>query len=101
MPSHTVPVRLSESELAMLDACLRSEESGKLNRSELIRLLIHREHARRTTGKSATPIARVSTDNRRGRPVAPRCGWCGKPTAAGLKTCGGSECEVAEAVPRL
>lgn len=63
-----VPVRLNEDELVMLDMIRCSEDRGNLNRSEMLRLLIHREHLRRTAGRSKIPTRVVSSDFRVGRP---------------------------------
>lgn len=68
MKSTTVQVRFTDQELGMLDAVCESGERGKLNRSELLRLLVHREFLRRTTGKSAVEVSAISSDFRTGRP---------------------------------
>lgn len=68
MKSTTVQVRFTDQELGMLDQVCSSEDRGKLNRSELIRLLVHREYLRRTTGKSAVELSTISSDFRTGRP---------------------------------
>jgi hypothetical protein len=68
MQSKIIRVRLKPHELEMLSQILSSEERGKMNQSEMIRLLIHREFLRRTTGKSKVLGNAVSSDMRVGRP---------------------------------
>lgn len=62
----------------MLDAVRKSTRRGDLIRSELLRLLIHGEHRRRQTGRSAVPMRVIDTENRTGRPRAlkSRAGSC-------------------------
>jgi hypothetical protein len=69
---HYVPIKLNAEEFAMLNHCCNPRcdagGHGKINRSELIRLLIRREYLRRTTGKSVVKNADYSSDWRAGRP---------------------------------
>lgn len=67
--STVVMVRLNPEELRMLDTICKSKDRGDFNRSELLRLLIHREHARRTTGRSKVSDSDVLSDTRVGRPA--------------------------------
>lgn len=68
MSSEAIKVRLNAEEIAMLDLIRISESRGEYNRSEMLRLLIHREHSRRTTGKSVVAGSDVQSENRVGRP---------------------------------
>lgn len=64
-----VAVRLREPEIAALDSVRRNVNGETLNRSEMIRLLIVREHVKRSTGAQANiKTAMVSSDFRTGRP---------------------------------
>lgn len=63
-----VSVRLNDPELQMLDKIVASDTRGRLTRSEMIRLLIHREYNRRTAGTSKTEPALYQSDFRSGRP---------------------------------
>lgn len=67
MPSTTVPIRLNERELAMLDAMRNSPTLGHLNRSEWIRRMIVAEHNRRL-GKTAPGPSQYQSELRNGRP---------------------------------
>lgn len=62
-----IPLRLKPEEVEMLDKICRSE-GGSRNRSELLRLLIHREYGRRTRGRSTVAESAVSSEWRNGRP---------------------------------
>lgn len=70
MKSSIQRVRLQPHETEMLALICESGDRGKLNPSEMIRLLIHREWTRRTTGKSAIQTNAVASDFRTGRPKA-------------------------------
>jgi len=66
--SRIINVRLTPEESQMLDGLLTSQTLGQLSVSEWVRMLLHREHARRTHGKSATPGRAYRSDVRTGRP---------------------------------
>lgn len=66
--SRLMSVRLSEAESRMLEALLESEKLGKLNPSEWVRMMIHREHQKRTTGRSKLEGTVYKSDVRIGRP---------------------------------
>lgn len=68
MATKIVPVKLNDEEQEMLKFCKTSETRGALNSSELFRLLLHREYARRKTGKSVVKSEAISSDFRSGRP---------------------------------
>ena len=72
MASKIIGVRLNDDEQRMLLEICPSDRLGDMNPSELIRLLIRREHARRKTGRSAIEGKAVSTDYRTGRPRRPK-----------------------------
>lgn len=66
--SQYIPFRVKDDEAEMLDTICKSESNGTLKRSEMIRLLIHREYKRRTTGKSVVKASEYSSDFRIGKP---------------------------------
>jgi hypothetical protein len=68
MKSRIVRVRLKDGEFQQMQQMCNSDERGKLNPSELIRLLLLREWKRRTTGKSAVSNNEIASDMRTGRP---------------------------------
>jgi hypothetical protein len=68
MKSRIVRVRLKDQEWEQMQQMCDSAERGKLNASELIRLLLLREWKRRTTGKSAVANNEIASDMRSGRP---------------------------------
>lgn len=53
----------------MLEGVLESKELGKLNPSEWVRLMIHREYAKRKTGKSKVASHAYKSDVRVGAPT--------------------------------
>jgi len=67
-----VMTRFTEEEVGMLDRCCNAPLRGTLNRSEMIRYLVHREYERLTTKSKRrggpVPQRYISTDFRRGRP---------------------------------
>jgi hypothetical protein len=65
--SKILTLRLRDDEVEMLARCCRSEEAQR-NPSELLRLLLHREYYRRTTGKSVVAENTISSEWRTGRP---------------------------------
>lgn len=52
----------------MVERVRKSAERGELTASELVRLLIHREFKRRTTGHSVVNTNDISGEMRTGRP---------------------------------
>jgi hypothetical protein len=68
MKSTIIQVRLNDEELAMIDRVRQSNERGELTRSELVRLLLHREFHRRTSGRSVVSTNAISGEMRTGRP---------------------------------
>jgi hypothetical protein len=67
--STIVPCRLRAAELAALDDIRTRVNGGEVNRSEMIRLLIIREHVKRTTGEQANVTGGMYySDFRSGRP---------------------------------
>ena len=71
MKSCVITVRLTPPEVAMLDRIRLSTNNNK-NRSECVRLLIHREYARRKRGTSVVPDRDIASDWRNGRPRGKR-----------------------------
>lgn len=67
--SRLMCVRLAEAESRMLEGVLESKELGKLNASEWVRLMIHREYAKRKTGKSKVASDAYKSDVRVGAPT--------------------------------
>lgn len=63
-----VPIRLSEDELAKLDEIVSSPVTGAENRTELFRLLLHREYNRRK-GLPKPKASDLQTAFRTGRPA--------------------------------
>jgi len=68
MNSQVITVRLRSSEVAKLLRIKDSETRGDLNQSEMIRLLIHREHDRRFERTSQVAPANYQSEHRNGRP---------------------------------
>lgn len=68
--SRTLQVRLTPAEWAMIDR-VRTVDGAELTPSELVRLLLHREHKRRTEGTSRVAAAEYSGEFRTGRPSRP------------------------------
>lgn len=66
MKSQILHLRLQPDEWEMLSHVCGGEV--KRNKSEMIRLLLHREYYRRTTGKSVVPDGNIATEFRNGRP---------------------------------
>lgn len=67
--SRLMCVRLAEAESRMLEVVLESKELGKLNPSEWVRLMIHREYSKRKTGKSKVASDAYKSDVRVGTPT--------------------------------
>jgi len=61
-------VRLNTEEQAMLAKCCQSSERGDLTASELFRLLLRREHARRFGKNSRIQASDYQKEFRNGRP---------------------------------
>jgi hypothetical protein len=66
MDSKPLALRLKPDEWEMLAHVCNGEV--KRNPSEMMRLLLHREYYRRTTGKSIVPDGTIATEFRNGRP---------------------------------
>lgn len=73
MGSKIITLRLNQAEQDML-AKVCHNPNGDLNPSELLRLLLHREFTRRTTGKSVVPERAISSEWRNGRPPGQKPG---------------------------
>lgn len=65
MKSQIIPVRLRPHEVSMLNKICKSGVRGDLTRSEMIRLLIHREYTRRTQNTSVVAAGAYESESRR------------------------------------
>lgn len=68
MKATIVTIRLQPREVEMLDRVRISKDEGERNRSEILRLLLHREYGRRTNGRSVVAGNAIASDMRNGRP---------------------------------
>lgn len=71
MKSHMLTTRLNSEEYIALRKICKSNDRGDLNPSEMVRLLILREHNRRFKGTSKVTTG-INSELRTGRPTDPK-----------------------------